>query len=97
VNHGDFWVKKMALDRPTKAGIQAALNLWYPRTMNIFGRPKTTRNQIYKRYGLKRRDNDEVRKAFTDEVRLKCMEWGLDLPDWKPDWKQVEEDGVISG
>ena len=97
VNHGDYWVKKMALDRATKNGIQNALNKWYPRTMNIFGRPKTTHNETYRRYGLKRRDNDEVRKAFTDEVRLKCMEWGLDLPEWKPDWKHVEEDGVISG
>ncbi len=97
VNHGDFWVKKMALDRSTKAEVQAALDKWYPRTMNIFGKPKTAHNATYRNYGLKARDNDEVRKGFTDEVRLKCSEWGLKLPDWKPDWQKIEEDGVISG
>jgi len=104
VNHGDYWVKKMAFDRSTKSEIQAVLNKWYLRTMNIFGRPKTHRNQIYRKYGLKLRDNDEVRKGFSEEVRLKCSEWGLNLPDWKPEWKKIvqgtpfgEEDGVISG
>lgn len=97
VNHGDYWVKRLALDRSTKGEIQAALNKWYPRTMNIFGRPKTHRNEVYRTYGLKQRDNDEVRKAFSGEVRLRCSEWGLLLPDWKPEWEKIEEDGVISG
>ncbi len=97
VNHGDYWVKKMALDRTTKVEVQSALNKWYPRTMNIFGRPHTHRNEIYRKYGLKFRDNDEVRMAFTEEVRLKCSEWGLALPDWKPEWEKIEEDGIISG
>ena len=97
VNHGDYWVKKMALDRSTKEEAQTALNKWYPRTMNIFGRPKTRKNQVYKGYGLKQRDNEEVRASFRDEVRLKCSEWGLRLPDWKPEWEKIEEDGVISG
>ncbi len=97
VNHGDFWVKKMALDRETKAEIQSALVRWYPRTMNIFGKPKTHHNMVYRKYGLKARDNDEVRKAFSEEVRLKCSEWGLNLPVWTPDWEKIEEDGVISG
>ncbi len=97
VNHGDFWVKKMAIDKSTKAEIQGALDKWFARTMNIFGRPETNRNQLYRRYGLKSRDNDDVRKAFSNEVRLKCIEWGLNLPDWKPDWERIAEDGVISG
>lgn len=97
VNHGDFWVKKLAFDRSTKNDVQVSLNVWFPRTMNIFGRPKTQHNVIYRKYGLKTRDNDEVRRSFSDEVRLKCSEWGLNLPDWKPEWEKVEEDGVISG
>lgn len=97
VNHGDFWVKKLAFDRSTKAEVQAALDRWYPRTMNIFGRTKSERNKLYRKYGLKARDNDEVRKSFSQEVRLRCSEWGLRLPDWKPDWVKAEEDRVISG
>ena len=97
VNHSDYWVKQMALDKTAKCKIQAGLNKWYPRTMNMFGKPKTHRNEIYRKYGLKQRDNDDVRSAFFDEVRLKCSELGLNLPEWKPEWEKVEEDGVISG
>ncbi len=97
VNHGDFWVKRLALDRTTKAEVQTALDLWYPRTMNIFGRPKSARNKIYRKYGLKFRDNDDVRKAFSNEVRLRCSEWGLNLPDWQPVWERILEGGAVPG
>lgn len=97
VNHGDFWVKKLTFDNGTHAEVQRALDRWYPRTMNIFGKPRTQHNALYRKYGLKARDNDEVRKSFSDEVRLRCSEWGLKLPEWKPNWEKMEEDGVISG
>jgi ring-1,2-phenylacetyl-CoA epoxidase subunit PaaA len=96
VNHGDYWVKKMALDRTTKAEVQSALNKWYPRTMNIFGKPHTQRNEIYRKYGLKVRDNDEVQKVFSEEIRLKCGEWGLVLHYWKPEWEKIGENRIIS-
>jgi len=97
VSHADYWVKKIALDKTTKNELQEALNKWYLRTMDIFGKPKAPRNETYRKYGLRRRDNDDLRKAFSDEVRLKCNELGLNLPDWKPEWEKVEGDGVISG
>jgi len=97
IGHDDCWMKKMALDKTTKSEVQAALNRWYLRTMNIFGQPKSRRNETYRKYGLKRRDNDDVRKAFSDEIRLKCSELGLKLPEWKPEWKRIGEDGVVPG
>lgn len=97
INRADYWMKKLALDKTNKIEVQAALDKWFPRTMNIFGRPKTPRNEVYRKYGLKQRDNNVVRKAFADEVRLKCSEWGLNLPSWKPEWERVEGNGVISG
>jgi len=96
VNHGDYWVKKLVLERATKSEVQVALNKWYPRTMYIFGRPKTLQNETYRRLGLKRRDNDNVRKVFSDEVRLRCSEWGLSIPDWNPEWEKTKENGVTT-
>ncbi len=96
VNHADYWIKKLALNKTSKIEVQAALDKWFPRTMNIFGRPKTHRNEVYRKYGLKQRDNNIVREAFADEMRLKCSECGLNLPSWKPDWGKVDEGGVIS-
>lgn len=96
-SHGDFWVRKLAFDRSTKNEIQSALNRWYPRTMNMFGRVDTERDAANMRLGLRTRDDDEVRSSFSGEIRMRCFECGLRVPYWKPDWEQVEEDGVVSG
>ncbi len=98
VGHGDYWVKKLAHDSPeTKKEIQAALDVWYPRTMNIFGKPRTTKNDLYRKYGIKRRTNQEVRDAFAAEIKANCDAWGLHVPDWKPDYETMPEDAVIVG
>ncbi|MBI3977935.1 MAG: phenylacetate-CoA oxygenase subunit PaaI [Chloroflexi bacterium] len=86
VRHGDLWIERLAKDPTTKAETQAALDRWFPRTMNIFGRPGTAKNVLYRKLGLKRRDNGEVRQAFADEVCSKAEPWGLRMPDWQPNW-----------
>lgn len=74
----------MAQDGKTHDGIQEALNKWYPRTMNIFGRRDSKRNAIYRKFGLKKRDNDDVRQTFAKDIHEKAEEFGLKVPDWKP-------------
>ena len=90
IRHGDMWVERLAKDPAKRAEIQAAIDEWFPRVMNIFGRPGTKRNERYRRYGLKQRDNDEVRAAFVAEVQANCDAWGLTVPPWKPDWEQAD-------
>ncbi len=97
IAHGDYWVKKLALDPKRKDEIQQALNRWWPRVMAIFGRPGSKKNKRYRELGLKKRDNDEVRQTFAKEVREKTAAWGLTLPQWIPDWQKVPEDSVIPG
>ncbi len=80
VGHGTFWVKKLAADPRTHDEAQAALDKWYVRTMNIFGRPGTRKNALYRQLGLKRRDNQEVRDAFAAEVAPLIREAGLKIP-----------------
>jgi 1,2-phenylacetyl-CoA epoxidase catalytic subunit len=72
-------------------------NKWYIRTMNIFGRPGSPKNQLYKRLKLKLRDNDEVRQAFAAEVKGLCQTFGLQVPDWKPKWAELPEEAQIPG
>jgi ring-1,2-phenylacetyl-CoA epoxidase subunit PaaA len=86
VAHGNYWVKKLAEKPETKEPLQEALDRWYLRTMNIFGRPGSSRNALYRKYRLKIRDNDEVRQAFHDEVLALTAQWGLTLPRWTPDY-----------
>src|SRR5712692_3981772 len=45
VAHGDYWVKRLALDPASKPDIQDALNHWWPRVMAIFGRPSSRKNK----------------------------------------------------
>jgi ring-1,2-phenylacetyl-CoA epoxidase subunit PaaA len=97
IAHGDAWLKRWGQDERHHDEVQEALDRWYPRVMNIFGRPNSPRNAVYRRYGLKRRDNDEVRRAFAAEVAEVCKVAGLEPPPWKPDWERVPDDAWIAG
>ncbi len=95
--HGEHWVKKLAGDPKTHAEAQATFNKWYIRTMNIFGRPGSPQNQLYRKLRLKVRDNDAVRQAFAAEVKALCDEFGLSVPEWKPAWEKLPEEAHIPG
>jgi ring-1,2-phenylacetyl-CoA epoxidase subunit PaaA len=94
LQHGDLWVQRMAEDPSSHDEVQAALDRWYPRVMNIFGRPNTPKNQLYRSLGLKVRDNDEVRQAFVDDVTPKLEAWRLRRPDWTAPWQDQAYDEV---
>ena len=97
IRHGEVWVKRLAEDAATRGEAQATLDKWYIRTMNIFGRPATAKNALYRKLGLKRRDNDEVRQAFATEVKDKAAAVGLTVPEWVPVWDRIPEEAQIPG
>jgi 1,2-phenylacetyl-CoA epoxidase catalytic subunit len=65
--------------------------------MNIFGRPGSAKNALYRKYRLKLRDNDEVRRTFAAEVADKAAAVGLRVPDWVPVWERLPEEAQIPG
>jgi 1,2-phenylacetyl-CoA epoxidase catalytic subunit len=69
IRHGELWIKRLAENPATRDDAERTFHKWYVRTMNIFGRPGSAKNRLYRELGLKRRDNDEVRRTFSDEVR----------------------------
>ncbi|MGQ4810391.1 1,2-phenylacetyl-CoA epoxidase, subunit A [Candidatus Entotheonellaceae bacterium PAL068K] len=85
IAHGETWVRRLAGDPTTHDECQDTLNKWYVRTMHIFGRSASSRNVLYRKLGLKRRDNGEVRQAFHHEVKTFCDHVGLTLPEWTPE------------
>jgi ring-1,2-phenylacetyl-CoA epoxidase subunit PaaA len=97
IRHGEFWVRKLAEDPATRDEAQATLDKWYIRTMNIFGRPGSPKNVLYRKYRLKLRDNDEVRQTFAREVAEKAGAVGLTLPEWNPVWDRLPEEAQIPG
>jgi ring-1,2-phenylacetyl-CoA epoxidase subunit PaaA len=97
IRHGEYWVKRLAEDPRTHDEAQVTFAKWYIRTMNIFGRPGTARNALYRQYRLKLRDNDEVRQAFVAEVKDKAEAVGLTVPEWVPAWDRIPEEAQIPG
>ncbi|MFQ5896658.1 MAG: Phenylacetic acid catabolic protein [Candidatus Methylomirabilia bacterium] len=97
IRHGEYWVKRLAEDPRTRDEAQATFDTWYARTMNIFGRPGSAKNRLYRKLRLKVRDNDEVRQAFAAEVKALCAPLGLSVPEWQPAWEKLPEEAQIPG
>jgi len=97
IRHGEYWVKRLAEDPATRDEAQQTLSKWFIRTMNIFGRPASPRNALYRKLRLKIRDNDKVRRAFENEVRGLAGALGLTLPEWKPTWSELPDEAHIPG
>lgn len=95
--HGDQWTKKLSEGDKTHDDVQAAFEKWYPRTMNIFGRANSPKNALYRKYGLKKRDNDEVRHAFASDIKDKAAKFGLKVPAWTPVAAKMSDEPFIPG
>ena len=80
VAHGDMWVRRLALNPGTHDICQERFNTWFLRTVKIFGSDKSTRNELYRKFGLKKRTNGEVRAAFVAEVSQLCASFSLTVP-----------------
>jgi ring-1,2-phenylacetyl-CoA epoxidase subunit PaaA len=97
IRHGELWVRRLAEDPATRDDAERTFHKWYIRTMNIFGRPGSARNRLYRNLGLKVRDNDEVRAAFAEEVRSFVEPLGWRVPEWTPNWEKLPEEAQIPG
>jgi ring-1,2-phenylacetyl-CoA epoxidase subunit PaaA len=61
--------------------VQRALNHWYVKALDMFGRSDSTRDQRYIYWGLKRRSNAQARQEFVREVDPLIAKLGLKVPD----------------
>jgi ring-1,2-phenylacetyl-CoA epoxidase subunit PaaA len=69
--------------------VQKALDFWYPKALDMFGRSDSTRDQRYIYWGLKRRTNAEARQEFAEEVDPLITKLGLQIPDPLKDRKYL--------
>lgn len=65
----------------SKAKVQQALNCWYVKALDMFGRSDSARDQRYIYWGLKRRTNAQAREEFIQEVNPLIEKIGLEVPD----------------
>jgi ring-1,2-phenylacetyl-CoA epoxidase subunit PaaA len=65
----------------SRAKVQRALDFWYIKALDMFGRSDSTRDQRYIYWGLKRRTNAQARQEFIQEVDPLIEKLGLVVPD----------------
>jgi ring-1,2-phenylacetyl-CoA epoxidase subunit PaaA len=64
-----------------RAAVQDAINRYFPITPGFFGASKSKNNEMFLRWGLKSRTNDEMRADFVGRVtELVEKDFGLSLP-----------------
>ena len=65
----------------SKEKVQKALDFWYVKALDMFGRSESSRDKRYIYWGLKRRSNAQAREEFVREVNPLIEKIGLQIPD----------------
>lgn len=65
----------------SKEKIQKAVNFWYVKALDMFGRSESRRSERYREWGLKRRSNAQAREEYIKEVNPLIEQMGLQVPD----------------
>lgn len=84
IDHGDKWLAKLFGEYPDL--VQQQFDVWWPRVLAAFGRPQSTRNDLWRKFGLKHRTNEEVLREFLDRtehpagLQWACKKIGLVVP-----------------
>ena len=61
--------------------VQKALDYWYIKGLDMFGRSESRRSERYCYWGIKRRTNAQAREAYVKEVKPLIEEMGLRVPE----------------
>ncbi len=65
----------------SKEKVQKAVNFWYIKALDMFGRSESRRSERYLYWGLKRRSNAQAREEYIKEVNPFIEQMGLEIPD----------------
>jgi ring-1,2-phenylacetyl-CoA epoxidase subunit PaaA len=81
VGYGTARLAGLAADPATHDEAQSAINRWYPRALDSFGRSGSRRAERFIDFGLKHRLNEETRRDYIAEVTPVITGMGLVVPD----------------
>ncbi len=78
---GRFWLRQLCETDEGRRRAQSAVDVWWPRALDMFGRSDSTRQHRYIAYRLKKRTNEERRQAYIEVVGPELEDLGLAVPD----------------
>jgi len=81
VGYGHVKLREMIRTEEGRAQAQAAIDRWYPRGLDMFGRANSKRAARYLHWRLKRRSNETARAEYMAEVTPLIAGLGLTVPD----------------
>jgi ring-1,2-phenylacetyl-CoA epoxidase subunit PaaA len=79
---GEDFTTEIIKHKDGKKRIQDAINRYYPMLPAFFGRPNSKNNAIYRKWGIKKRKNEEMLQDYLDIThKLVVDKLGLELPN----------------
>ncbi len=84
--HADFgkqFSTELCQTEEGKAAVQAAINEYFPLLPPFFGRANSRNNEIFRKWGIKLRKNEEMLADYIGRAQALVDELGLTLPDIK--------------
>ncbi len=81
VGFGEQKLEEMVQTKEGKEQVQEAMNKYYIWALDMFGKSKSSRNDRYLYWRIKRRHNDEARQEYIREVDPLIKDLGLQVPD----------------
>lgn len=64
-----------------KARLQEAVDAYYPYLPSFFGSSKSRNNEIFRKWNIKQRTNDEMRQDYVKRASEVAAKYGLTLPE----------------
>jgi ring-1,2-phenylacetyl-CoA epoxidase subunit PaaA len=88
VSFGKAHTKELAADPQARPLVAQAVDDLVPFTLPFFGRSRSANNELFRRWGIKRYRNDEVRSQFIERSRsFVTDELGLEYPNAATTWE----------
>lgn len=77
---GRSHTKELCITEEGRAIAQETVNWLYPAMLPFFGSANSKNNEIYRKWGIKKHTNQEMRDDYTRRVEVLVNEFGLVMP-----------------
>jgi len=81
VDFGHEFAAELVKTEEGKAALQKAVDEYFPKLPAFFGRPKSKNNEMFRKWGIKSRKNEEMAADYMKRAQETAEKFGLTLPE----------------